>query len=186
MHHGKRTAHAARVLRQELAGRGLQVYFDHGEQGVDPPEYLGEIVSSSSAHHGLAAQYAKLDIAVVRADTNEAVALIEVEESVASPKLLLGDILATLLGDQVTFKSETITVGPTTTLIVLTRESSAAKRQQMSELARRVRALQPALTSRNAAIGRIVVDTYAEGALVEVISRLVEEATVRSDRSGPR
>jgi hypothetical protein len=172
MTHGQQTAQAARALAQAL-GSAFKVLFDHGTQGVDPPDCLGEIVSSVGTDFGRGDQLAQLDIAVVRRDTNEVLALIEVEESVATPKLLLGDLLATLLGDQITFQGERLAVGPGTTLIVLTRESSTAKRAQMAELARRVRAVQPALASRNAAIGRIVVETYAAGALTEVVCRLV-------------
>jgi hypothetical protein len=61
-------------------------------------------------------------------------------------------------------------------LIVLTVASSEAKRAQMAELAGRVDAIRGGLTNGNAAIGRIVLDVYPEGGLLDKVHELVEEA----------
>lgn len=45
MNHGQQTAQAARALARQIAGLGLTVLYDHGQQGVDPPHSLGQIVS---------------------------------------------------------------------------------------------------------------------------------------------
>ena len=42
---GALTARLARSLSQSLSDRPIDVLYDHGEQGVDPPQCLGEIAS---------------------------------------------------------------------------------------------------------------------------------------------
>jgi hypothetical protein len=180
--------HVARRLACKLSDREVDVLFDHGDPAVDRPDCLGKIASWFGSHLSLATRLALLDIDVVQRDTNAAAALIEIEETTATPKVLLGDLLGTLLGDHVTFHStHHLEVGPGTTLIVLVRARSEPKRRQTAELAGRVRDLQPHLRSGNAAIGRVVVRPYA-GAdeLAELVERLVREALDRVDDPADR
>ena len=174
----EQTARVARGLGQALSDRDVDVLFDHGETGADLPECLGEIVSWYGADYGRDARLALLDIAVVWRDGDRAAALIEIEESSATPKVVLGDVLAALLGDQVSFRRERrLAVGEWTTLIVLVPARSDGKRRQVIELARRVETIRAGLRSGNAAIGRIRVGTYGEvGDLEQVVEGLVREA----------
>jgi hypothetical protein len=178
MSDGEHTACVARALRQALSDHDVDILFDHGQQGVDPPEFLGEIVSWYGPDYGADARLALLDIAVVWPDEDKAAALIEIEESSATPKVVLGDLLAALLGDQVTYQGERrLKVGAWTTLIVLVPAQSDGKRRQVAEMARRVGEIRSALSSGNAAIGRFCVDTYEEVRdLEQVVEGLVREA----------
>ena len=175
MSHGALTAHVARSLAGSLSDRPVDVLFDHGEQGVDPPQCLGEIVSWYGTHYGATACLALLDIAVVRQESDQAVALIEIEESAAPPKVLLGDAFATLLGDHITFQgNHALEVGKWTTLIVLVHAAGEGKQQQVAELAHRVREVKPFLTSGNASIGHILIDTFADAdELEKTVTQLV-------------
>jgi hypothetical protein len=176
--HGEHTARVARALRQSLSARKIDILFDHGEQGVDPTEYLGEIVSWYGPQYGTEARLALLDIAVVWRNGDRAAALIEIEESSATPKVILGDLTAMLFGDQLTFQGQRrLKVGAWTTLIVLVPIKSDAKRRQVAELARRMEAIRVSLHSGNASIGRVRVGTYGDASdLEQVVEGLVREA----------
>ena len=68
---------------------------------------------------------------MVRQESGEAVALIEIEESSATPKVLLGDAFATLLGDHITFQGKhALKKGKWTTLIVLVHAVGKRKEQR--------------------------------------------------------
>ena len=92
--------------------------------------------------------------------------------------MILGDIFAVLLSDQVTFhRQRRLKVGDWTTLIVLVPAQTDGKRRQVAELARRVDEIRPTLSSENAIIGHIRVDTYGDvGDLEKLIEELVREA----------
>ena len=181
MPHGKATAHVAGQLGRTLSERSVDILFDHGQQGVEPPLYLGEIASWFGTDYVANAQLALLDIAVVQGNEDKAVALIEIEESAATPKVLLGDLFATLLGDHITFhRDRHLRIGKWTTLIVLVQAGGKGKRGQVAWLADRVRDLVPDMRSGNAAIGRVVVETFADAdALERRVERLVREALAR-------
>ena len=175
MSHGALTAHVARALSQSLSDRPVDVLFDHGEKGVDPPQCLGEIASWYGSHYGATACLALLDIAVVRQESDQVVALIEIEESSATPKVLLGDAFATLLGDHITFQGKhALEVGKWTTLIVLVHATGKGKQQQVTEMAHRVCEVKPFLMSGNASIGHVLIDTFADAdELEEKVAQLV-------------
>ena len=178
MPHGEHTARVVRALRQTLSDREVDILFDHGEQGVDPPECLGEIVSWYGPQYGTEARLALLDIAVVWRNGDRAAALIEIEESSATPKVVMGDLTAVLFGDHLTFQGKRrLEVGAWTTLIVLVPAKSDAKRRQVAELARRMEAIRVSLRSGNASIGRMRVGTYGDASdLEQVVEGLVREA----------
>ena len=109
-------------MAKKVAPQGYDVLFDHGQAGQDDPARLGRIASWFGEAYCAGARLALVDIAVVERGSDRAVALIEVEESAAPPKVLLGDVLATLLGERITFRGQRqLQVGEWTTLIVLAR-----------------------------------------------------------------
>jgi hypothetical protein len=179
MANGELTARIARRLSQKLELRGFDILFDHGDRQTDPPDKLGEIVSWFGHKLRLDARLALLDIAVVSRDSDKAFALIEIEESSATPKVLLGDVLATLLGDKVTFQHDRdLKVGQWTTLIVLTRaDKRGSKESLVAFLEDRLNRLRYALSTPNASIDRIVVATFGDESELEAkLTQAVKEA----------
>jgi len=183
MPHGELTAHVARALARELSDRDVDVLFDHGEQSVDPSECLGQIASWFGTDYRANAQLAFLDIAVVQRDGDKVMALIEIEESTSTPKVLLGDLFATLLGDHVAFQGKRrLKVGEETRLIVLVQASGEQKRQQIATLADRVHNVPPALRSGNSAIGHLLIETFVDETKLErKVKRLIREVLDRYD-----
>lgn len=119
MNNGELTAKIARVLTKKFEGRA-DILFDHGDKAVDGADKVGTISAWYGDTLNRDALLADLDIAVVLPQSNRVLLLIEVEESTANPKTILGDVFAALLGEHFTFQGKrTLDVGEWTTLVVL-------------------------------------------------------------------
>ena len=179
MAHGELTARMARKLSPKPEFRGYDVLFDHGDKEIDLPDKVGRIVSWFGSEYKRDARLAFLDIAVVSRDSDRVFALIEIEESTSKPKVLLGDVLATLLGDKITFQGKRdLKVGRWTKLIAIAYTNETA---QIAFLRNKINRLRPQLSAPNAAIGQIVMDTFGgeselETKLTEAIKRALPNA----------
>ena len=163
MAHGKLTAQMARMLSEAPENRGVEVLFDHGRKEVDPADQLGKIVTWLGDHNRMDAMLSELDIAVIMRDSGKVCALIEVEETTDKPKVLLGDVFATLLGDRVTFQGErNLPVGPWTTLIVMVHDRVEAHQSRMAFLQQEVDHIRSAISRPNATIGSVVLASFSD------------------------
>jgi hypothetical protein len=182
MANGALTRTAARILLPELALRGLDVLYDHGQTGIDPAGSLGKLRSWFSQEFRRATILADLDIAVVLRGTNQPIALIEIEETSSKPKLLLGDVMATLFGDHITFqRTKHLAIGPWTTLIVLAYSTTLTDHTRIAFLEKEVKLFKAQLTTPNAAVGQIVMDCFqSELELVQKLRWHVETAMISS------
>ncbi len=179
---GEMTARAARRL-EVLAGSKFDVLFDHGDKVQDAPDRLGRTVSWFGSAHTQESELAMVDIALVSPRTQEALLLVEVEESSDNPKTLLGDALGTLLGAHLTFQGRCdLQVGPATTLAILARVGKQAHGRRTAYLQRQLSLLRNSLATPNARIGHIVVDTFVdEGELGHKLSELAKAAIARDE-----
>ena len=180
MAHGELAARMARKLSPKPEFRGYDVLFDHGDKEIDPPDKVGRIVSWFGSEYKRDARLAFLDIAVVSRDSGKVFALIEIEESTSKPKVLLGDVLATLLGDKITFQGKRdLKVGRWTKLIAIAHTNKTA---QIAFLRDQVNQLRPLLSTSNASIGQIVIDTFDnEPELETKLTQAVEHALQTAD-----
>lgn len=176
MAHGKLTAQAGRALSQRLSSRGYEVLFDHGKKDTGSDFLVGEITSWFGEQYNAEAQLAHLDIAIIDPDGERATALIEIEESAASPKLIIGDMFATLLGDHVVFRGEReIVVGEHTTLMILVRAGKGGGGRKLRYLEDQAQNLIGNLSSGNAAIGRVVIRSFdTDDELGVVLDELID------------
>jgi hypothetical protein len=166
MDRGELTARIAHCLSQKLEPRGFNVLFDHADKETDSTR-IGRIVSWIGPQYQSVSQLAFLDIAIVSRESDQAFALIEIEESTVKPKVILGDVLATLLGEQVTFQGKrSLKVGTWTTLIVFARGRtpqhqlrSVFLEGKLNEIRSLLFALHP---SSNASVGRIVLGIFKD------------------------
>lgn len=101
-----------------------------------------------------------IDMALVSTANAHVLALVEIEETGGSPKLILGNALATLLGDSITFGDETLLVGPWTTLAILVRSRRRSPPAQWPYLEDQLRRLKPCRPAGNASIGEIVIEAW--------------------------
>jgi len=156
MSHGKITAQVGRELSDKLRDQGLDVLFDHGGK-VDPVDYqVGKISAWFGDEYSANSHLAHLDIAVVERGSDRALALIEIEESSTTPKVIIGDIFATLLCDYVSFREERkLEVGAHTSLLVLIKGGKIRKDVRSKYIQNQAEKLIKFIQSGNASIGKI-------------------------------
>ena len=140
-------------VAQSLNLSDYDVLFDHGSAS-------GRIISYFGSSNERGSQLSYLDIAIVRKNTNQAVALIEIEETANRPKTIIADIFAFLLGERVTYKGRDLDVGNETSFIVLaySKVQQPKHKQYILDKIERVRS---DLSTKNSKIGRIVIETYS-------------------------
>lgn len=162
---GTLTTSVARVLQQEFDLKGFDVLHAHGQKGIDPPDKLGKLRSWFGSTFKSDAALADLDIAVVARDTGKVYMLIEIEETTDKPKVILGDILATLLGHSITFQGKrNLHVGNWTTFVIVARTTRRSHLRRLPYLEQQANQLRTRLATPNASIGRIILDTFRDEA----------------------
>ena len=164
MSHAELTCQVAQALQIEFESQRFIVLHDHGE---DLPERLGEIRPYFGT--GLRSEIlSDIDIAVVSRDDQKIYALVEIEESNDKPKVILGDILATLLGDGIAFHGKhELKVGPWTTLIVMVKGNHEADFKKNEFLKDEANKIKTYLTSQNHFIRKVVVEEFDNGKSLE-------------------
>ena len=88
---GEWTAELAAILKLEFPD--FDILYDHGSSS-------GRIVCYVGDSNKRGAQLSYLDIAVVEKNSDQAIALIEIEETANRPKTIIADIFAFLLGEK--------------------------------------------------------------------------------------
>jgi hypothetical protein len=174
--HGQLTSENARSITGELNDLGYDVYYDHGVAA----EFVGKIVVTMYEKLTKKNEISQLDIAVIKRETNKAIALIEIEETTKNPKTLIGDLLAVLMGNTVYCPGKKkVDVGEWTSLIVIGRGSShEEKNQHILEMANKVMS---ALGTSNCRIGKLVIETFmGKEDLREVLFKQIEAAIKRN------
>jgi hypothetical protein len=161
MNHGEYTARAARLLIQRLPAEQYDILFDHGQTGIDSSEQLGRITVWYGSAYTSQARLAFLDIAVLERETDRVRVLIEIEESTSKPKVIIGDAVAVLLGEQITFQSTRhLKVGPWTTLLVLVQSAALSSTTRLTYLQNQLNLLKGCLQTRNALLDQILIAGY--------------------------
>jgi hypothetical protein len=167
---GAWTAHGARTLSMEFDSRGLDVLCAHQDRRIGKGKSsglrTGQIISWMGTDFKASSRLAFPDIAMVDRASEKLILLVEVEESKAQPKLVIADLFATLFGDHITFgrnQKEDLKLGSWTSFIVLTKSSGRGSgEQQLRILAARLDEVRKHLTTPNAALGKIIIETYLD------------------------
>ena len=178
---GQLTTRVARKLSERYGSRGLDVLYAHGERGTDPEEQLGLIVCWFGSKDTRDSHLAFPDIAVVSQDSSRVLVLIEIEESSAPPKKLMGDALTTLIGDHITFQERReLKVGLWTRLVVLAKADKVAMGiPRLKLLQERLNEIKGQLRSGNASVQQVVIGTFRDESDLETkLFREIEKALV--------
>jgi len=188
MAHGILTAKIARALSPELEAQGFDVLYGHGQLGTDSSDRLGKLKSWFGPNYRASAVLADLDIAIATRDTDQLIALVEVEETTSKPKVLLGDVLATLLGGHITFQGKRhFHVGEWTSLIVLARSTNPAHQSRIAFLEAQANHLKSKLDIPNAKIGKVVIRGFQnELELEQMLRELIQTTIVGSNGLQPQ
>ena len=186
MNHGEWTARIARVLAAHLQHRNYEVLFDHGRIESDPADKLGKIASWIGSSYSYEAVLGHLDIAVVMPNTNRVIALIEIEESTDNPKTLIGDIFATLLGEQLSFQgTRQLHVGEWTTLLVLAHSARLSHQTRLAYLQSTAFQLKTHSSAANSHIGSVTLGSFTDESELEAkVKQYVDSAIEQSLKHG--
>lgn len=157
------TAVTAAFLSGSLKLPGVDIFYDHGYRTIDTMDSKGTVVSWLANSYSRESKLAELDMAAVEAGSGQAVALIEIEETDSTPKVILADAFGALLGDHITFRGEReFIVGPHTIVIILVRGAEEENTERLRYLEARIESLKQHTESLNRSIGRVVVDSYLD------------------------
>ena len=171
--HGQLTAKVAQKITQDLTEKGYDVLSDHSPSS----ENVGKIVSWYGLEYIKSAELSQLDIAIVKRNSNKAIALIEIEETSDRPKTLLGDALCALMGEHFCFGGKRqILVDEQTTLIILGK-SEVSDRERCSYLCEKAMEIKSNLSTGNSIIGNVVIESFSdEKGLSTRLSSLLDRA----------
>lgn len=160
------TLPAALYLAEYYQDSPQQLFYDHGG-ALSQRIYVwfGAVYTAPNPAHHLA----WVDIVVAEVTSGKVYQIIEIEDSTAKPKTIIADLMAVLLGDGLAFGGRTDwQIGRWTTLTVCAyvKDGKAEKKFQprLAHLQHHITSVQAALQTRNAAIGRIVVETFKDHA----------------------
>jgi len=177
---GPLTSEIAGSITREMNEKGYDVYFDHGIAG----EFIGTIPVSIEKDTEMLAreeEISQLDIAIVKRNANEGIALVEIEETTDNPKKLIGDIFAVLMGNSIYLPGgekvdrKKVDVGKWTTLIIIVKGAGHEERNEY--ILKMVDDAKSALKTVNAGIGHIVIKSFsAKDDLKETLLEQIEEA----------
>ena len=154
MEDGALTVWVASKLQQRFPK--VFILHDHGQGGSEIYSYFGK-EDLKPTFDNIVAQ---LDIAVVCHDPKKVFALIEIEETTATPKVILGDIFAILFGDKIASKGNVYTVDEQTILIVMVRGSPQSHNTLRTHLVEQITLMKKNLRTYNSSIEHILVETY--------------------------
>ena len=154
--HGELTA----AIGAKLTFDRYNVIYDHGTSS----ENVGKIVSALKKEYGRDDELSQLDIAVVEQDSDNAVLLVEIEETSDRPKTFLGDIFGILFGNHICYRKDElkeIIVGDFTTLLVagISKAEHPERNQHIEDYANKIKF---SLRTQNSNIGKVVIKTYRD------------------------
>jgi hypothetical protein len=158
------TLPAATYLLNRYKDTALQVFYDHGDHSSQRLySWFGATYTAPYAARHLS----WVDIVVADPKTRKIHQIIEIEDSTARPKTVISDVMAVLLGDGLAFAGHADwLVGDWTCLLVFayvsTAHAQAKYDAQLAHLQQQIVSFQSCLKTRNAAVGRILVETFKD------------------------
>ena len=160
--HGQITVESAKYLQHIYKDKDYDVFYDHGDQSN---ENVGEIVCwyGDGKKPERETELSQLDIAIVEQGSKRVIALIEIEETNDTPKTFMGDIFCTLMGDQINFRGNSLSVGCWTTLMIV-GFSKKPNVKRIQHILARVERVKLALSTNNSSIGNVVIKTFSDEA----------------------
>ncbi|MFC1896015.1 hypothetical protein ACFL0Q_05080, partial [Thermodesulfobacteriota bacterium] len=167
---GARTQRIAEELAESLPKPEYSVLFDHGDSSrsdvCQPTSYMGR-------RYGADATLSGIDIAVVH--RGKLIILVEIEESAARPKTILGDIFGVAVADRVRIQNRAYPIDGVTMIVSLTVEEKGKRAVKYLRLERQVSKYlaEHDGASGNPRVGKVRVITSNAEDLVRRTERLV-------------
>ena len=157
MTNGQLTAEVAQRLAEYYDEKGFDVLHDHGTN----PKNRGEIFACFGEVLNRKTELSQLDIAIFERSSKKICVLIEVEESSARPKTLLGDVFATLLANNIWFKGKNLEVCEHASLIVVAKGDELDK-ALIDHLNQQLESISSMMGNARMKFGRVVIGLFAD------------------------
>ena len=160
----KFTLPAARYLINLYRNSELQVFYDHGDHSSQRIySWFGTTYTTPYTDQHLS----WIDIIVAEPKLGKIHKIIEIEDSTAKPKTIIGDMMAVLLGDGIALASRSDwQMGNWTTLTTLayvSRSNAQIKYQtRLDHIKKQIESFQSCLKTRNAKIGHIILESFKD------------------------
>lgn len=169
--HGLNTRKIAEKLKDKLKAdpkryKNVKIFYDHGisnDTGVcQPTTYMGR-------RYGADATLSGVDIVVVK--DNNAILVIEVEESTVRPKIIIGDIFGIVLAERIRIKRRSYSLENATIIIAIADEGKGKKSAKYIRLERHLERYFKTNLSKTPKKVRIIPCSISD--LVRRIERLI-------------
>ena len=181
---GELTAWIAEKISTDWEDRGYDVLYDHGKKGGN--KNVGTIVSWFGDEYNRESELSQADIAIVKKNSHNIFALIEIEETTDTPKTFLGDVFGILLGEHIVFSGkQKLSVDENTTLIVL-GQSNICHQDRNKHIQNNAMKVKSSLSTANAAIGKVIVDSFADADELSVLLPSVLDRAFKPLRDATR
>jgi hypothetical protein len=169
------TTKVAEELYEEFMLQGLHLIHDHRQAGTDKST-LGKIRPWTHSTDQKKMILADLDVAVLEND--QVFALAEIEEHNCKPKVIMGDVMATLLGSHVRILGKDYDISDGTHLIILTHISRPIQQPRIEFLENQANLLKGKIDTPIARkIGSVVIRGFQdEYDLKEKLKDLIQAA----------
>jgi hypothetical protein len=163
---GALTAKIGFELSLHFKDKGLDVLFDHSRSTNNVGRVVSWFEYDTDADYKRGVLLSYVDIAIVKQNSNDVVALIEIEETNITPKILLGDVFGVLMGDHIRFpkrKTPELVIGKDTILIVVGKNEGIPKKH-IKYVRDKVEKIKPALGTKNAEIREVFIERFSNEA----------------------
>jgi len=154
---GQLTAEVAERLAEYYKDNSFDVLHDHGPD----PKNMGTIAAYFGERLSRKTELSQLDMAIVERSSKKICALIEVEETSARPKTLLGDVFAALLAEHISFKGECLDVCEHASLIVVGKGDESDK-AMIDHLNQQVEAIRSKMRNAEMKFGKVVIKLFTD------------------------
>jgi hypothetical protein len=128
--HGEMTAGLGFQLQNEPALQGYTIFYDHGDPSQN--NNVGAITAFFDELHR-DTKLSEIDVAIIDKE-GKVILLIEIEEKDDNPKKLIGDAMATLLGNGIDFKERQFSIGERATLLILAKKTGEGHEKRIQEI----------------------------------------------------
>jgi hypothetical protein len=159
---GQLIAMLARKISKDWYEYGYEVLYD-----LDPSsKNVGKIVSWFGDHtemdHQKETRSSHADLALVKKNSNEVIALIEIDETNETSTTLLRDAFGVLFGEQIRVQEECeLSVNEKTALIVLGKGKDLQEKSN-GHLNEKIMNVKSYLSTTRSAIGRVFIETFSD------------------------
>jgi len=184
MSRGEITSHIAEYLSKELSDSNFIVYCAHKSKKVDQNTIFGKIKSQLLTNNILEMDLSELDLAIIDQSKKQILVLIEIEETTNKPKVLFGDVFATLFGEMIYISgNQRFQIDNQAIMMIMAHNNKEYDEDsRINFINREVNKLKSNINTANARLDRIIIDCYKDEK--ELLSKVKENINRQFNKLG--